>query len=118
MANLQIQLEKKRLEFEDFQTRLYAAHPALHVERGAMQPVSLEEAAKLLPDEKTALLEYVVSGEKTFLFVITKDRPSSAPMLKVYPIEIKQTDLAKRTESFRSKAAAGDLDFSRAAPIL
>ena len=48
LTDLENQLEKKRLEFEDFQTRLYAAHPDLKVQRGEMKPVSLEETADLL----------------------------------------------------------------------
>lgn len=114
LDDLQKQLEAKRLEFEDFQTRLYALKPELKVQRGEMKPISLEEAAKLLPDDKSALLEYVVGEDKSFLFVITKDS-SQKVSLKVYPIEIKRKDLAKQTESFRSKIAKGDLDFTKQA---
>jgi CHAT domain-containing protein len=114
LADLNNQLEKKRLEFEDFQIRLYAAHPELKVQRGEMKPISLEEAGNLLPDNQSALLEYVVADDKTFLFVLTKDgkQTQSGVSLKVYPINIKQKDLAEKVENFRSKLAKGDLDFA------
>ncbi len=118
LADLQNQLEKKRLEFEDFQTRLYAAHPELKVQRGEMKPISLEEAGKLLPDNQSALLEYVVTDDKAFLFVLTKDAKQPAVSLKVYSIDIKQKDLAQKTESFRLKLAKGDLDFPQSAQDL
>ncbi len=113
LLNLQNKLESKRLEFEDFQTQLYAAHPNLRVQRGDMQPITLEESGKLLPDDKSALLEYVIAEDKAFLFVLTKVGKQSAVSLKVYPIEVKQKDLAEKTESFRSKLAKGDLDFAK-----
>jgi CHAT domain-containing protein/tetratricopeptide (TPR) repeat protein len=117
LADLLNQLERKRLEFEDFQTRLYAAHPELKIQRGEMKPISLEESAALLPSNKSALLEYVVTDNKAFLFVLTKDA-SSKISLKVYPIEIKQQELAQRTESFRARLAKGDLDFPKEAQNL
>lgn len=109
---LQNRLEKKRLEFEDFQTRLYVSHPELRVQRGEMKPISLEESGRLLADTKSALLEYVVADDKAFLFVVTKDAAAKVS-LKVFPIAVKQKDLAERVEKYRSKVAAGDLDFQK-----
>src|SRR5262249_13593897 len=59
LTDLNSQLQKARLDFEAFQTNLYAAHPGLRAQRGEAQPLRPEEAAALLPDEKSALLEYV-----------------------------------------------------------
>ena len=118
LADLQKQLEKKRLEFEDFQTQLYAAHPELKIQRGETKPITLEESAKLLPDDKSALLEYVVTDNKAFLFVLTKTAKQSGISLKAYPIDIKQKDLAQKTANFRTKLAKGDLDFPPAAQDL
>ena len=115
LNELKKQLQKKRLEFEDFQTRLYAAHPELKIQRGEMKPVSLSETSELISDNQTALLEFVVAEDKTFLFVLTKSANQSSVSLKVYPIEIKQKDLAERVENFRLKLANGDLDFQKQA---
>ena len=115
LADLQNQLAKKRLEFEDFQNRLYAAHPELKIQRGELKPITLEESARLLPDDKSALLEYVVADDKIFLFVLSRQMNKPAVSIKVYPIDIKQKNLAERAESFRSKIANGDLDFAQEA---
>ena len=111
LSDLRTQLEKQRLEFEDFQTRLYATHPELKIQRGEMKPVSLVETSELISDNQTALLEFVVAEDKTFLFVLNKVANQSSVSLKVYPIDIKQKDLAQRVENFRSKLAKADLDF-------
>jgi CHAT domain-containing protein len=58
-----------------------------------------------------------VAEDKTFLFVLTKDAAQKTA-LKVYPIEIKQKDLAQKTEDLRVRLAKGDLDFARAAQDL
>jgi CHAT domain-containing protein len=111
LMSLNERIDKKRLEFEDFQTRLYARHPELKVLRGETRTVTPEEIGKLLPDLNSAVLEFVVKDGKTFLFVITKNQGRETVSINAYPIDIKQRDLAKLTNNFRSKAARGDLDF-------
>jgi CHAT domain-containing protein/uncharacterized protein HemY len=112
LTDLKIQLQKVRQEYEDFQFILYAAHPELKIQRGDIQPVTLNDANKLLPDGKTALLEFVVKDDKTFLFVITKKNNSPKPNahqvkspvdaveLQVYPLNIRQKDLQALTQTF------------------
>ncbi len=72
IAEIQAQLDKMRLEYEAFQEGLYAAHPELKVQRGETQVLTLDEAAALLPDHQTAILEYVVTEDKSYLFVLRK----------------------------------------------
>ncbi|HUR98155.1 MAG TPA: CHAT domain-containing protein [Pyrinomonadaceae bacterium] len=109
-SELQDRLSRKRLEFEDFRTRLYAAHPELKVHRGEFSPITLREVAQLLPDSRSAALEYIVGEEKVHLFVITKDN-AGQPFLKVHSILIKQKALSAESESYRSKLANGALGF-------
>jgi CHAT domain-containing protein len=107
LKDLNTRLQKARLDLEAFQTSLYAAHPELKVQRGQTQTLSLIDAAALIPDDKTALLEFVVSEDQTFLFVLTKNKsvsPSAAD-LKVYRIYIKQKELAKLCQEFRQRLA-------------
>ena len=112
LADLKTALQKARLDHEAFQTNLYAAHPELKVQRGEVQAIKLEETAELLPDAKSALLEYVVTDEKTYLFVVTRgNRGSPAVDMKVYPLAIKQNELAEQAERFRQSLAARDLRF-------
>lgn len=118
LAALNARLEKTRLEYESFQTNLYATHPELKVQRGETPPLSLHEAAQLLPsDGHTALLEYVVSDDKTFLFVLTKATPTSRQdittvSLKVYPLNIKSKDLSDLVETFHKRLSERNLAFN------
>lgn len=105
LNDLNAQLQKARLEMEAFQTSLYAAHPELKIQRGQAQAISLQEAAALIPDAKTALLEFVVSEEQTYLFALTKGASQSVPDIKVFKIDIKQKELAKLCQEYRKLLA-------------
>jgi hypothetical protein len=72
VPDIQSRLDKVRLEYEAFQAGLYAAHPELKVQRGETQPLTLDEATALLPDDQIAILEYVVTDDKSYLFVLKK----------------------------------------------
>lgn len=120
LSDLNARLQKTRLEFEAFQTNLYAAHPELKVHRGQTRPFNLEEAGTLLTDNKTALLEFVVTDEKTYLFALTKGKPAGQgqlgkPELRVYSLEIKRQELADETSNFRRALSELDLEFRKPA---
>ncbi len=103
-------LNGKRLEFEDFQNKLFVKYPQLRTRRGAMMLISVEDTAALVPNEKTVIIEYVVACEKAFLFVISKDAFKKVS-LKVFTVAIKDKEFAKKIENYRSKLASGDLEF-------
>ncbi len=115
VAELKADVEKARLEFEALETSLYVAHPELKVNRGEASIIKAEELAALLPDATSALLEYVVTDDATYLFVVTKPRGTAAAEIKVFTIPIKQTDLAKQIESFRRQLAERNLNFRASA---
>ncbi len=110
LAELKTRLQKLRLEREAFEVGLYAAHPELKIQRGQAQPVSLEDARDLLTDAKTALLEFVVTGDKAFLFVLTKGAESSVE-LKAYALAANSKDLEARAEKFRKSISERNLEF-------
>ena len=133
-ATLQSRLDKARLEYSAFQASLNATHPELRIERGEAHPLTRADIAALLTDEHTAIIEYVVSDNRTHLFVFTKQAdisqqthtpritppPANADglTLNIYPINITRTELARRAEQFRQQLAQGDLLFSRNAQDL
>jgi CHAT domain-containing protein/Tfp pilus assembly protein PilF len=116
VAELKTEVEKARLEYEDFENRLHVAHPKLKAQRGEAPILKAEELASLLPDASSALLEYVVGDEKTVLFVVTKGRKEAD--VRVYTLRIKRDDLAKQTEAFRRQLASRDLGFRASAAKL
>ena len=106
-AEVTARLEKARLDYEGFQNSLYAAHPELKVQRGKAHTFTMAEAAKLVPDERTALLEYVVGDKNSYLFVITNGPVK--PVLNVYTLNLKSKEVAELSENFRERVAARDL---------
>ena len=116
LAQIKTELERARLDHQDFQSRLYATHPDLKVRRGDAQALTLEEAGKLLTDSKTALLEYAVADEKTLLFALTSNAATrnglQQPVLKVYDLKIKRQDLAGRVQKLNQRIANNDLDYA------
>jgi CHAT domain-containing protein/uncharacterized protein HemY len=114
LSDLKSRLQKARLDFEAFQTSLYAAHPELKTRRGEAQSLRLEEAGALI-DAKTALLEFVVTDEKIFLFTITKQSEQSAVEVKAFALAVNEEDLTDRIERFRRMLSTADNRFARPA---
>lgn len=116
LVNLKARQQKARLGYEGFQMSLYATHPELRIQRGEVRPLSLEETGALLPDARTALVEYVTAEDKTYLFVITKGSARGArPELKIYTLDAERKELAAQAEHFRHQLARRDLTYGAAA---
>ena len=75
----------------------------------------------MIPNSGTAIVEYVVTEDKTYLFVLTRGQQShanpgpstDAPTLNVYTINIKQKELADRVHRFHGRLTQKDIDFSK-----
>lgn len=111
ISEFKSQLEKARLNYEAFQTSLYAAHPELKVQRRTPTIINLQELTALLPDTTSALLEYVVTEDKIYLFAITKAVGKPEADVQVYTLPIRRDALSKQIETFRGQLAARDLGF-------
>jgi CHAT domain-containing protein len=85
------------------------------VNRGEASIINAEELESLLPDATSALLEYVVTDDATYLFVVAKPRRQAAAETRVFTIPIKQTDLVTQIESFRRRLAERNLGFRASA---
>ncbi|HET9529525.1 MAG TPA: CHAT domain-containing protein, partial [Blastocatellia bacterium] len=118
VAELKTSLKKTRLEYEDFETRLYVTRPELKVRRGEVAVINAEELAGLLPDSASALVEYVVAGEESYLFVVTKGRAKAEVDVRVYRLAVKREELARQVEAFRRQLAGRDLGFRASAKRL
>ena len=118
ISAIETRLEKARLDYEAFQNLLYAAHPELRVQRGEAPIINAEDLTALVPDAKSALLEYVVTDDKIYLFVITKTAGKAEADLQVYTLPFKRDDLAGQVEAFRKQLAERDLGFRASAEKL
>lgn len=107
-------LKQARLEFEAFQVGVAAAHPALKAQRDVAQPLSLSEADLLrLIEPEGALLEFVVTEKKVYLFVLAETAPAGPPRLDVraYELGVERKELGERVEAFRRQVAGRDGNF-------
>ncbi|MEW6207713.1 MAG: CHAT domain-containing protein [Acidobacteriota bacterium] len=113
-SELNASLERARLDYRAFQNKLYAAHPELRVKRGETQTLTLEQAGELLADSRTALLEYAVAGDRTFLFVLTPSpqKGREKPVLRLYDLKIKRKDLVEKVRKLNQRIANNDLEYA------
>jgi CHAT domain-containing protein/tetratricopeptide (TPR) repeat protein len=118
VTELKASIEKARLEHEAFETRLYAARPELRLKRGEAPIIRENQLAELLKDAGSALLEYVVADDKTYLFTVTKRDAGGPANVQVYTLPIKRQDLTAKTEAFRRQLAGRDLAFRGSASSL
>lgn len=114
-ASLRNQLRQLRVAYGEFRKRLFANHPGLRVARGELPSLKLEETRALIADKKTALLEFVITEDRAYLFAITLDpvarnaagakvrpRPNEpVANLQVYPLSISNRDLVDRVAQFQ-----------------
>jgi CHAT domain-containing protein/Tfp pilus assembly protein PilF len=120
VKSVEEQLEQARLALEGFHTALYAAHPEIRLRRGETAPMSVADVRDLLPDATRVLLEFLVTDESTFLFVVRLPRgvPSgrgAAPRVAVYRVPLTQKALASRVAAFREMLATMDNRYPRVA---
>jgi CHAT domain-containing protein/TPR repeat protein len=110
LAEFEAQLKNARLEFESFQTRLYATHSELKVQRGDIRSITFNDVAVLIPESKTGLMDFIVTDDNVHLFVLTKDA-TSQPTLNTYTVEIDRKSLAEKVDRFRRRMENRDYDF-------
>ena len=113
LAELEPLREKARMAHEAFLTSLYVKHPELRVQRGEAMPITAAEAAALIPDHSTAIVEFVVADDKSYLIVLTRDRKQSGSPLKItlYSLKITSNQLSERVNEFRRMMAERDLSY-------
>lgn len=73
---------------------------------------SLAELNKKLPDNQTALIEYVVGEDATLIFLITKEKTGLMPKISVQRINKSKKEIEGYVNNFYSKITTGNYDFS------
>lgn len=113
VAELKAKLQKAQSDYAAFRTQLFTLHPVLKTLRGEIKPATVENAISLVRDTKTALLEYVETDEKVYLFVFVKDqaktgkRPIPAA-LRIIILDTSRGDLYPRLMNFNQLIANRD----------
>ena len=104
LVSLYRQLDAARLEYQSFQNSLYVAHPDLRLRLGRTAPLTADDINNL-PLNNCAYLEYVVTKEHVYVFVLTKKGGTDAFELKVVTLATKSADLAVKSDLFHQKLA-------------
>lgn len=118
--DLRTRLRTARAAYADFRQKVFSANPALKISRGELAPLKLDDIRLLITDTSTALLEYTITENNTYLFVLTADKTTAKTPkgkrqteinLKVYPLEIKHDELAARVRHFQQLLTSGANNF-------
>jgi CHAT domain-containing protein/uncharacterized protein HemY len=118
---------RARIAYVAFRRKLFSEKPALKTGRGELAPLKLDDIRLLINDTSTALLEYTITENNTYLFVLTADKAAGKtpqrkrPIeinLKVYPLEVKYHELASRVRHFQQLLSSRADDFQEAAQEL
>jgi CHAT domain-containing protein len=84
----------------------------------AAQAITMAETEALLPDAKTALLEFIIAEEKVYLFVLHRPTARTSPELRVFPLALTKTQLTEQVTRFRREVAERKLGFTASATAL
>jgi len=120
IESLSGKLKAAQAEYDAARAKLFALRPQLKVMRGEASPLNSDQALKLVPDAKTALLSFVQTEERTYLFVLTRNQRSaltqrrkpyelrSAPELLVYALDVDRPSLYPRILNLKRLIATVD----------
>jgi CHAT domain-containing protein/tetratricopeptide (TPR) repeat protein len=103
MSGLRRKRESKRLDYEEFQARLYATHPALRASRAATPTITAAEAQRLLSGPESAIVEFVTGRDRTDALVITVSG------LSAFTVSVTPPELDRQVQRFRHQLADRDL---------
>ncbi|HWE52058.1 MAG TPA: CHAT domain-containing protein [Bryobacteraceae bacterium] len=100
------------VDYRQFRRALYDNHPELAVQSGDFEPAGLDRLSALLPDAKTALLDYFFVPSGVALFVVKQSGVST------YFLPDPKHTLAAEARRFREQLADRDLDYRKMAAQL
>jgi CHAT domain-containing protein/tetratricopeptide (TPR) repeat protein len=92
-------LREKRSEYATFREILQTLHPELRISKVVPAQIEASTLLKILPDNRSALLQFVVTENKLLLFVARR-RGDGVLDLRVYPTEVSRTDVEKQVTRF------------------
>jgi CHAT domain-containing protein len=104
-------LRDARIRAEAFRTSVYTAHPELRGQRSEAPAVGAPELAALVTDENAALVEFAVTPEATFVFVVTAGEPVATT---VHRLALSPDALQRLAADYVSALEGRDLGFRTA----
>ena len=109
LAATTAELSRARLDYDAFETALYAQHPDWKLQSGAIEPLKVDEIQELMPRADSAFVEFVVTDDRLYTFVAAGG--PHAPRIRVVTVPVSRAQLAGRVDRFRKQLANRDLGF-------
>ena len=109
VTTLQRKRDERRVAYEDFQARLYAAHPELRVSRAEVAAIRAPEAQQLLSGPSEAIVEFVAGPDRTHAFVV------SSTGVRAFALAASTAEIGRQVQQFRDQLANRDLRVSDSA---
>jgi CHAT domain-containing protein/tetratricopeptide (TPR) repeat protein len=113
-AAVTTELDRARLDYEAFETALYAQHPDWRLQSGAIEPVKLDEIGETVPGADAAAVEFVVTEDRLYAFVLA----GGARRVTVVTAAVSRQQLGERVAQFRKQLANRELGFRASAASL
>jgi CHAT domain-containing protein len=108
---LEGRLNEAKVNLANFREQLYARHPDLRLRRADFNSLTAKDLQALIPDRSTALLEYELTENGDYLFVVTRGAGESAE-INGYKLSGNADDLARHARRFHEQLATRDPDFA------
>jgi len=115
LNSLYARLDAARLEYNSFQDSVFVSHPELTVQSGRTKTIDRSGIDGLTRNGDSAYLEYVVSKEHVYLFVLTAGKSTNEPELKSYALAVTPEELARKVDQFLDQLANLHPDYSNVA---
>jgi CHAT domain-containing protein len=111
LESLYPKLDAARLEYQSFQDAAFVTHPELNVRSGRTATIDRSGIDGLTRNSGSAYLEYVVSKDHVYLFVLTTTQ-SNELQLKSYRLMIPPAELVRKVDQFHDQLANLNPDYS------
>ncbi len=111
-VSLYPRLDAARLEYQSFQDAVFVNHPALNVRGGRTTTIDRSGIDGLMRDSNSAYLEYVVSKDRVYLFVLSATKSTNESHLKSYQLSVTPEELVRKVDQFHNQLASLHPDYS------
>jgi len=110
LESLYPKLDAARLEYQSFQDAAFVTHPELNVRSGRTMTIDRPGIDGLTRNSGSGYLEYVVSKDHVYLFVLTTTE-SHELRLKSYRLMIPPAELVRKVDQFHDQLANLNPDY-------
>ncbi|HEY3055813.1 MAG TPA: CHAT domain-containing tetratricopeptide repeat protein, partial [Thermoanaerobaculia bacterium] len=116
LAQLRESLRQKRFDYEKLEFENDARHPELKLRHGNVARISTSESLHLLPQRSdAAVIEFVVTPERTHIFIVSRPAATKTPQIKIHTVPIRREDLDALTERLAANLGSRNLGFRQPA---